>query len=275
MIQFYRQNAGIASRDAAINNHDENSVELAQKRLVERVRSSKQFIDGKGGTYYGGYGLYEFQDAFADKAAAAQAMADFLPTLEKTFPELAPHLAAEILWFQTDTNSPVLPEFERTMDWCIAHPNEVYQNGRYWSESVYPAFQWLYCQQRYPLALKTMEGWRATAGRDFGGEAKLALGFTYMNVERWQDALAVFESFTNKVVKPTSDGPWGAGYQPVLTDKIAAFCRKNSGWQLLKTRGSSTWANRFCASVRRPRSLPIRTACGSALADGCCDWILS
>ena len=82
MIEFYRQNAGIASRDAAMNNHDENSVELAQKRLVERVRSSKQFIDGKGGTYYGGYGLYEFQDAFADKAAAAQAMADFFDTRE-------------------------------------------------------------------------------------------------------------------------------------------------------------------------------------------------
>ena len=63
-----------------------------------------------------------------------------------------------------------------------------------------------------------MEGWRATAGRDFGGEAKLALGFTYMNVERWQDALAVFESFTNKVVKPTSDGAWGAAQTIELTE---------------------------------------------------------
>lgn len=228
--EFYRQNAGIASRDAAINSHEGNSTELAQKRLLERVRSCKNFMAGKGGKLYGDYGLFEFRDTFAEKAAAAQAMADFLPTLEKTYPELAPHLAAEVLWFQVDTNSPIVAEFEKTLDWCVAHPKEVFQPGHYWSESAGSAFQWLTWAQQYALAVKTMEAWRAAADQNviehFESEDQVALGFAYMGAERWQDALAVFESFTNKVVKPTRDGPWGKAYQPVLTDRIAVFCRE-------------------------------------------------
>ena len=234
VMGFYRQNVSIASRDVTINSHDENSVELAQKRLVERIRSTEQFMDGKGGASYGGYGLYEFQDAFPDKAAAARAMTDFLPTLEKIFPELAPHLAAEVLWFQVDTNSPAVAEFERTLDWCIAHPKDVFQPDQYWSAPASSAYNWLMWARQYALAVKTMEAWRSAANGKLGGENLLALGYAYMGDKRWQEALGTFESLSNRVVKPSSDGPWGNAFQPVLTGPLTAVCRKKLGLEALK-----------------------------------------
>lgn len=231
--EFYRQNTNLAARDAAINSRDENSPGLAQKRLLEMVRSSKDFLDHKGGTLYGDYGLYEFQDAFPDNASAARAMADLLPTLEKTFPELAPHLTADVLSFQMDTNTTALPEFEKTLNWCIAHPKEVFQPGHYWSESAGSAFQWLTGHEQYALAVKTMEAWRVAVNQDgmehFGDENQLALGYAYMGAERWHSALDIFDSFTNKIVRPTRNGLWGNAFEPVLTDRMAAFCRKKLG----------------------------------------------
>jgi hypothetical protein len=230
---FYRQNAETASRDAVIDNREEKSAELAEKRLLEAIRSCKNFMDGKGGTFGGAYGLYDFQEAFQDKAAAARAMADLLPKMEAEFPELAPHLAAEVLSFQVETNSSALSEFEKTLDWCMAHPKAVFKPVNYWHESARSALDWVTKHQQFALAVKTMEGWRAAADQrvieDFGSEDQIALGFAYMCAERWEAALNIFAGFSKMPVLMSTDGPWGNAWHPVLTSKEVDYCQKKLG----------------------------------------------
>jgi Curli production assembly/transport component CsgG len=232
--EFYRQNATLAARDVAIENRGEKAGQLAEQRLIEAIRSCKKFMDGKGATFFGGYGLYDFQDAFQDKVTAAREMAHYLPQLESEFPELAPHLAAEVLYFQTDTNSPVLAEYQKQLEWCLAHTNQIYKPKQFWASARYSAFVWLFAHQQYALAVRTMEGFRAAAdpksAQDIiSSEDQIAMGYAYMGAGRWRAALKIFATFSNTPVLMATDGPWGRGWHPVLTDKEADFCRQKLG----------------------------------------------
>jgi hypothetical protein len=230
---FYRKNAESAARDAAIQYQDGKSVELAKKRLMDNIQSCKDFLDGKGGILYGDYGLSEFCEAFPERATAAQAMADFLPEMESQFPELAPHLAAEVLSYQIDTNSPVVADFQKRLEWCIANPGTLYKPTAFWTDCTVGALQWLCKTRLFALAVKMMEGRRDAFYRDhigtFGSEDQAALGYAYMGARRWNQALAIFESFSNMPVMMSTDGPWGSGWQPILTDKVADYCRNQLG----------------------------------------------
>jgi hypothetical protein len=232
--EFYRKNAETATRDAAIENGDSDAVNQAEKRLVEAIRSNKNVLDGKLGSDYGDFGLSEFPGAFKDKTAAAKAMAAFLPKLESEFPELAPHLTAAALSFQVDTNSPVVAEFQKQLRWCLTHTNQLYHPERFWDLARDSACDWLFTHRQYALALETMEGYRATAGQNIGDEGKIALGFAYMKVERWKDALDIFDSFGKMPVLMTTDGPWGNRNQPVLTSQEADYCREKLGLAVVR-----------------------------------------
>jgi hypothetical protein len=235
--EFYCQNAAKAAEDVALNRGEgETLVRLAEKRLREAVQSTRRAMDGKGGTSYGGYGMYDFRDAFkGDKAGAARALAHFLPQLQSEFPELAPHLAAQALEFQTDTNTTLIKEYEKQLDWCVRHAREVFQPRQFWSAARFSAYGWLMKKQLYPQAIRTLEGYREVADTKVVKDVKLeerdhvALAYAYMGAERWQDALVIFESFTNKSVVMKGDGPWGRAFDPVLTGKQAAWCREKLG----------------------------------------------
>ena len=235
--EFFRQNTEEAAKDAFIENGSGDATELAEKRLLEEIRSSKNAMEGKIATFYSGYGLYDFQDAFRDKATAARKMADFLPKMESEFPDLSPLLAAQVLEFQTDTNSPVVEEFRNALDRCIKHPAEIARLHDFWFNARYSAFKWLYEHKYYSDALNTMEGFRLAAEKDkeihFNYEDQIALAYAYKGASRWSNALAIFQSFTNRPLLMTTEEPWGCTCTPVQTCQEANECREKLGLPMI------------------------------------------
>ena len=231
--QFYRQNAETAGRDAAIQRGDGDAAELAEQRLLEAIQGTKNMWDDKPGSDDGSFGLYNFIQAFHNNALAARKMAEFLPTMKAKFPELAPHLTAAVLTFQTDTNSPVVAEFQKQLEWCQTHPKELYKADRFWCDCAPNAFVWLYNHKRYQLALQTMKGWQeAVTDQNIGvydsfkDEKRVALGYAYTKTGQWRRAMEIFDSFSNMPVRMNRDWPWGKYGTPVLPDIEANYCRK-------------------------------------------------
>jgi tetratricopeptide (TPR) repeat protein len=233
--QFYQQNAETAERDAAIQSGEGDTTKLVEQRLLEAIRSCKNAMEGKPGTDDFVFGLSGFRHAFQDKAVAARKMVEFLPQMESKFPELAPHLTAAVLTFQTDTNSPVVAEFQKQLEWCETHPKELYLPDRFWSYSGNEVFNWLYNHKLYQLAVQTIEGWQAPADQKiiaddpFANDKRIALGYAYMKVGRWQAAMEIFDSFSNMPVCLFGNWPWGNGDVPVLTGVEANYCREKLG----------------------------------------------
>ena len=235
--EFYCKNAEKAAEDVALKRGEgEALVPLAEKRLREAVQSTKDFMEGKGGTSYGSYGMSGFRAALkGDEAAAALALAHFLPTLESEFPELAPHLAAEALDFQTVTNTPLVAEYFKQMEWCLERPREVFEGKKFWDSSRFSAYNWFMRRRLFEAAVRLMEGYHLAAARkDAVGlqveeRDRIALAYAYMGVERWKDALGIFESFTNRSVTIGGAGPWGRAFAAVLTGQQADWCREKLG----------------------------------------------
>jgi hypothetical protein len=238
--QFYRQNAETAERNAAIRSDEGDITKLAEQRLLEKIQSNKNVMEGKTGIDSSSFGLDVFEGAFRDKTNAARKMVEFLPTMKSRFPELAPHLTAAVLTFQTDTNSPIVAEFQKQLEWCQAHPKEIYKPDRFWSYSGREVFKWLFNHKLYQLALQTMEGWQVAADQkitvadSFADEKRVALGYAYMNVGRWQAAVEIFDSFSNMPVSLNSEWPWGNSCVPVLTGVEANYCRKKLGLPVVR-----------------------------------------
>lgn len=232
--QFYRKNAEIATRDAAIENGGPDAVNQAEKRLLEAIRSSTNVWAGKPGIDDGEFRLSEFPGAFRDKADAARAMAAFLPKLESEFPELAPHLTAAVLPYQVDTNSPVVAEYQKQLEWCLAHTNRFYHPERFWELAHGSACNWLLAHQQSALATETVDGYLATAGRNIGDMDKMASAFDYMKVGRWNFALEIFESYSNLPVLMPNYGPWGSGLTVVPTALYADDCRAKLGLPVVR-----------------------------------------
>jgi hypothetical protein len=227
--EFYRTNSETAARDASAGKGSIITPDLAEKRLLEHIRSSKIFMDGKGGTFYERFGLREFRMAFGDGTAAARAMADLLPKMALAIPELAPHITAEVLWYQVETNPPVVAEYQRQLEWCMTHTNQIFHPEKFWELARNDAVYWLFSDQQYDLASKTLEGYCAVIAQKITDDDKIALGFAYMGAERWKEALEVFDRFGGKTVHMTTYGPWGNVFDPVFPGIQANRCRQKLG----------------------------------------------
>ena len=238
--EFYRENAAAAAEEAAIERGgSDETVRLVERRLLEKIQSTKDYMEGKGAAYYGEFGMDEFRDAFqGDRVAAGQALARFYPEMRSRFPELAPHLAACALYFQTDTNTPLLGEYRKQLSRWLEHPRDFFKPQWFWSIASHDTYRWFMYQGLPNDAIRTLEGYKSIAGPkgigEFGGRDMIALAYAYMDVERWKDALDIFESFTNRVVNVGGGGPWGSGWTPILTGAQADFCREKLGLKTLR-----------------------------------------
>lgn len=231
--EFYRRNAEDAAVDAAIESGEGNRViELAEKRFLEEVRSHRGSI---------GYEIYTFRNVFrGDETAAAQSLAKLLPIMRSEFPRLTPNLTAEVLKFQTETNTSLVGEFWKQMERCLEHPDEVSNPRVFWDLARHDVYEWFMSNGFPNEAVRTMENYKKVAGqRDldaFEDRDQVALAYAYMGAERWKEALEIFESFTNKVVNTFSRRvPWGNSAL-VLTGKQADFCRIKLGLSPLRDR---------------------------------------
>lgn len=233
--EFYRQQSTTASNNLVIESGvGKKAVELAQKRLLDRIRSNRDYIKNNSGSYDPSYGMGDFAEAFSnDETEAARRLVEFLPQMKAEFPEMIPYLLASVVASQPDTNGTVVAEFEQVLDDCIKTPLRVFKVEQFWQEIRWSVYDWCFEKTNYPLAVKLMEGERRAAAEghaaDFNDQEKIKLAYAYMATEQWKLALDAFDSFSNKLVRAEGGGPWGKAFVPILTGKMADHCRDKLG----------------------------------------------
>jgi hypothetical protein len=235
-LAFYRANALSASKDVVVQSAEgSEAIELAKERLLGSIRSCEDALKNRvGGCYRSDLGMDDFLKAFGDdKAAAAHQLSEFLPQMKAECPELTPYLTATVLTYQTTTNTPLVQEFEQILGDCVAHPERVLKVEQFWAMIHWSAYDWCFERTNYALAVKLIEAERRTAAEghldDFDDMEKIKLAYAYLATKRWQDALDIFDSFSKKPVEATHSGPWGRPFIPILTDKMATYCRNQLG----------------------------------------------
>ncbi|HWV99306.1 MAG TPA: hypothetical protein VNZ64_06375 [Candidatus Acidoferrum sp.] len=243
VADFYRRQAEAAQGTGAIERGgDLKAEQLAERRLFEGIQAFKDYdllekpaTNSVFGDSYGyRMGMFDYAKAFGtDRDTAAQRLASLLPKMRSQAPELDPYLLATVVSFQIDTNAPVIGEFERALALCIEHPERVFKTRKFWEYIRWSVGDWCFENTNYGLAVKVMEGERRAAGEghvEFNDQEKLKLAYAYLGTRRWQEALEVFETFSNQPIKaPASDGPWGRAWTMVRTDKMAAYSRDKLG----------------------------------------------
>ena len=137
--------------------------------------------------------------------------------------------------YQETTNTPLTAEFQQVLNNSIEHPQQILAPLDFWDKIRWSVYDWSFERTNYALAVNLMEGERYLAASnlvgslDFDDDEKLKLAYGYLAEKRLMDALNVFESFTNRPVRTRGGGPWGRAFEVVMTDKMAAFCRKQLG----------------------------------------------
>ena len=230
--EFFQRESRNAAMDAAIEGGEGPKIqELAEVRLFETIAS---FDAGR--FYQESIGMDEFAKTFGqDRAAAARRLVELYPKMKAQTPASAPYLLATIVAFQVETNAPVVAEFANALDEWAAHPEKVPNRiGTFWNH-IDIVYRWGQEHKFSALSTRIVEAKQRANGAKPGGENvgddedKMQLAFTYKASHRWQDALKVFESYTNQPVAMGGSGPWGPAFSVILPSREAAECRKQLG----------------------------------------------
>lgn len=208
---------------------------IAEKKLRADISSGLAVLQGKSGYMNTDFGMSDYAYFFQpDEIKAGRKLAGLLPRLIFEFPMLAPHLTADALSYQRETNDPVLPEFQRQLASCREHPERVFALWDFWSRARYAAYDWCMEHGRADVATSILEGAKQAAqftnSVSFDAQDNVALAFTFKAAGKWQQALAVFDSFSNIPIEMSrGSGPWGGAFLPVLPSKEVALCREKLG----------------------------------------------
>ncbi len=203
-----------------------------EARLWEDMRSAHDVLQGKSGGLNGCCGLCDFVRAFGtNQQAAARRVVEILPSLIQKFPDLTPHLLSCAAGFQTDTNAPVIAEFRKSLAACTEHPENVLGGAYYFEELMGVPYDWCLRKQLPSFAVELVEAKRQASLRrseiGFNEQDKVRLAFAYIQLECWQDAMAIFEALGDINIHMHASGPWGYElFRPALQ---AALCRKKLG----------------------------------------------
>lgn len=227
--EFYNRQIIACRSNAIIESGDGPAArELAETRLFEAITNTFDLMQHGSGSSARAFGIDDFVGSYGTNRSAAEVrLVELYPRMKTQFPELAPQLLEFAVSYLTDTNTPLLAELEKSLDWEIAHPHEVYQ-GKYCREES-PIFYWCMKKKLYSLAVKAMERKRRVDEKEFEDCDNVALGYALMGAQRWQEALEIFESYSNQPVMMPSDGPWGDGWAVVLSSRQQALCREKMG----------------------------------------------
>ena len=229
---FYQQRAKTAGEEAIVSRGDSPEAgELAEETLFDGIRQYRNDLNNN--TVNDLFCIKDYaRTLHADPAATAQKLAELLPKMEAATPEMRPYLLSAVLRFQVETNAPVVAEFQRTLNDCIENPDQVFHAKQFWYLVGWSVYDWCFENTNYPLAVSLMEGKRRAAAvghAEFNEQDKISLAYAYVAVERWKDALDIFESFGNQPVEAHGNGPWGRARRPIYGDKMAAYCRSKLG----------------------------------------------
>jgi hypothetical protein len=143
---------------------------------------------------------------------------------------LTPYLLSCAAAFQVDTNAPVIAEFRKSLAACVEHPENVFGCGTYFWNLMSAPYNWCLSNNLPSFAVELVEAKRQASLRrpeiGFDEQDKVRLAFAYIQLERWQDALAILEEFGDVNIHMTGYGPWGYPFRPALQ---AALCREKLG----------------------------------------------
>jgi hypothetical protein len=175
----------------------------------------------------------EYLEVFGnDRAKGAGKLVELLPKMITQYPELEAQLVTAVLSLQPSANTPVVAEFSRVLTNAVEHPEGNLNSSQLWAD-IKGIYWWCLETTNNPLAVQVMESLRAVAQKDtiddFRDQEKIQLAYAYLAVERWQDALHVFEGFSNRPIQAGSQGPWGNAFCIISTERMAAYCRNKLG----------------------------------------------
>lgn len=210
------------------------AVEIGERLLVDSIQSAENVLKGKSGVISDDFGLGHFVELFGtNKQAAGERIGQLLPSLNTKFPDLAPHLLAAAVTIQVTTNSPIITEFRKSLAEVGEWPDTVLNCRHYFVSLTRSTYAWCMEKQAHALAVELMETKRRAAARQrdlpFDARDNVRLGFAYVKLERWNDALAAFEAAGDSAITMQSDGPWGRAFDSFLPGKAATECRTKLG----------------------------------------------
>jgi tetratricopeptide (TPR) repeat protein len=179
------------------------------------------------------YAIDTFVKSFGtNRAAAVKRLDELLPDLQKKYPDATPFLLAAAVQWQPNTNAPVVAAFEQSIGDYADKPEKVLVPREYWIQVSY-CFDWFMKQKSYPTALRLIQARIRGVAYSHLAELypadRLGLGFALLGVERWKEALEVFEKFPSAPLYVAESGPWGRGHVPVFPTMLAAQCREKLG----------------------------------------------
>ena len=229
---FFQSESRRAALSATLQRGDSpKRQEFAEERLFDTI---KQFDSGRW--YQEEIGMGEFvEDLGVGPAAGARRLVELYPKMKLQASNSAPYLLASIVAHQVDTNAQVITEFEQALEEWVAHPDKVQKRVTPLWSHVNVVYRWSEQHQLPALGAKVLEARARLQGGKAAGDLagddqdKMRRAFGYQAAGRWQDALKVFESYTNHPVRMGGSGPWGPAFTVVLTGRQATECRKQLG----------------------------------------------
>jgi tetratricopeptide (TPR) repeat protein len=229
-------NRVLAEREPA-NFGTMNAAEKAEALFMQAVRGFDDLAHARPSSekyLHVDYYMKEFAESFGtNRAAAVKRLDELLPDIQKKYPDTSPFLLASAVELQLDANSQLVAEFERSFADYTEKPEKMLLPGKYWGICI-RCYNWFMEQKSYAAALRLIEGYMhsfAMGGKvDYQtDEMKLRLGYALLGLERWKEALDLFEGFAAAPLFVAPDGPWGEGSIPVFPSEVAAQCREKLG----------------------------------------------
>ena len=240
--------------------------ELAENRLLAAMRRwDRDMSNGMYVVDFGNAGFRDFVDNFGtNEAAAASRLVELYPRLARNTPQLAPHILPGVVSYQVDTNAAIISEFERSFAQIREHPEQISRRGYYAKLLSQPLYYWSEEHRLYGLGASLIEYRMKLAqqgkAEPLDTERKMSLAFSYLGAEQWQQALEVFETWSNRPVFMGNSGLIIAG--------------KNWAWLCRRIQPNWFSANLVCRCTRRAHSPPMPTVFGSLLGEMCSGWTL-
>jgi hypothetical protein len=215
------------AQEAVPSIKDSSEAEAARKVLFDGLRAkltSKSLVIGSEvEAYVRAFGKENRADAVAHLNL-------LLPEMKTNFPQLFPSVLAEAVPYQTDSNSPVVAEFE---SWLTHEPvitDKTPMVLEYMGALGY-ALTWAISKTNYALARAVLEQEKRArvASFEFDGDMNLNLAYALGKTGQWKEALEIFETYSNRPVLAGIRGFYGINQTLVFTHRYCQRCREKLG----------------------------------------------
>lgn len=157
----------------------------------------------------------------------------FIQELKPRFPELYPYLVFNAVREVEKPPAGLLAEAKNLIAQLRADPEKMFRPKYFYEYNVQPLALSLFAYDA-PTAMEAAalaeEAHNKGLGQESSEELRMAKGYGFMQQEKWQDALAVFETLGNRTVKMSRAGPWNcSGGCPSSAPDLAQQCRAKLG----------------------------------------------